>query len=135
MKVIELNVDYETRDIAKKLGCRWDETMKKWYVELDSHNKSPPSYKPYRLFALVDTNNVSNDIMKELDCKWNPNYKKWVIPVDVYENKLEHFEAHGLKMLTKITNVYNYVAPPVKTEEEQLAEILALMQCDDEINN
>ena len=55
-----------------------------------------------------------------------------MIPVSLYEDNIEHFNAHKLKVLTKITNVYNYIPVPVKTEEEQLAEILALMRCDDE---
>ena len=103
MKVIELSIEYETRDIAKKLGCKWDETMKKWYVDLDRHDNSSLDYKPYRLLALVSTNDVNNDIMKELNCKWNPTYKKWVIPVSVYEDNIEHFNAHKLKVLKKNT--------------------------------
>lgn len=130
MKVIELNVSYEDRDLAKMVGCRWDEMEKKWFVSLDKHNNTPEKYKPYRIYALVDTNDVDNETMKSLGCKWNATYKKWVVSVSFYDDNKEHFDEHNLKVLSKITNVYNYIPPPVKSEEEQLAELIALMQCE-----
>jgi hypothetical protein len=53
-------------------------------------------------------------------------------------NKLEYglkkpeFDFHNLQILSEITNVFNYVPPPVKSQEDQMAELIALMQFDND---
>ena len=130
MKVIEMFIDYEAKDEAKKLGCRWDSSMNCWYVSVDRHKEKPDVYKPYNRFALADTNDITNETMKELNCKWNSVYKKWLISEYIYENNKTQFELYKLKVLTKITRVYNYIPPPVKSDEDQLAELMLLMATD-----
>ena len=130
MKVIEMYVNYEAKDEAKKTGCKWDDTMKCWYVSLTKYNENKEVFTPIRIFAFADTNEVSCESMKELNCKWNSKYKKWTATKAEYELNKPQYDYHSLKVLTEITNIYNYVPPPVKSEEDQLAELIALMSTD-----
>ena len=130
MKVIEMFSDYEGRDEAKKLGCRWDGSMMCWYVSLDRHEENPDVFAPYKRLALADTNDITNETMKELNCKWNSVYKKWLISEKIYNDNKTQFDLYKLIVLTKITKVYNYVPPPVKSDEDQLAELMLLMSTD-----
>jgi ribonuclease HI len=36
---VYLNVEYDQKDIAKQLDCRWDQKKKKWYMYEDNKNK------------------------------------------------------------------------------------------------
>ena len=132
MKVIQMFVPYEAKNKAKESGCRWDSSMNCWYVSLQKYNDDKDKYKAFRSIAFVDTNDVTNDSMKELGCKWNNTYKKWTVDKKTYETNQTQFDLYKLRVLSEITRVYNYVLPPVKSEEDQLAELIALMACDDE---
>jgi hypothetical protein len=134
MKVIQLIVNYESKEEAKKIGSRWDSSMCCWYVSLEKYNENKEMYKSFRHFAFADTNDVSAETMKELNCKWNSIYKKWTTDKTTYEKNKLQFDLYRLKVLTEITCVYNYVPPPVKSDEDQLAELIALMSndCDEE---
>ena len=134
MKVISMYVNYEAKEEAKKCGCRWDDNMKCWYVSLEKYNNDKDLYKPFRIFAFADTNDVNNETMKELNCTWNSRYKKWVVNKLEYETNKVQYDLHNLQVLTEITNVFNFVPPPVISKEEQLAELIALMQYDTDPN-
>ena len=87
-------------------------------------------YNPFRRLALADTNDVTNDTLKDLGCTWLSDYKKWGVDKTTYEKNKLQFDLCHVKVLTEITRVYNYVLPPVKSEEDQLAELMALMAYD-----
>ena len=130
MKVIEMYVAYNSKSEAKKCGCRWDDNMKCWYVSLEKYNNDKNLYNPFRRLALADTNDVTNDTLKDLGCTWLSDYKKWGVDKTTYEKNKLQFDLCHVKVLTEITRVYNYVLPPVKSEEDQLAELMALMAYD-----
>ena len=39
-KRLYLNVPYEDKDDAKKLGARWDRSKKKWFIDHDNKYKT-----------------------------------------------------------------------------------------------
>jgi hypothetical protein len=132
MKVISMYVNFDIKDEAKKLGCRWDDCMKCWYVSLEKYNANKESFEKFRILALVDIDNVSAETMKELNCAWNPRYKKWTVNKLEYGLRKTEFDLHNLQVLSEITNVFNFVPPPVKSQEDQLAELIALMSYDED---
>jgi hypothetical protein len=129
-KVNEVYVSYELKDDAKKLGCRWDSVKTRWYILSEKFVQDMDLYNDFRALALADTNLVSNDDLKLLGCKFNMEYKKWTVSKSIYEKRKLEFDLHKLVVLTEIKRAYLYVPPPVKSEEEQLAELILFMRDD-----
>ena len=132
MKVVEMIVPYGSKDEAKLIGCRWDASKSCWYVPLAKYNDYPESFEPFKVLALADTNNVQKETLKELGCKWNMTYKKWTINKLSYKTNMSKFDEHNLKVLLEIKKVYIFIPLPVKSEEDQLAELIAIMATDDD---
>jgi hypothetical protein len=84
-------------------------------------------FNDFRALAIADTNTVSSEDLKLLGCKFNMNYKKWTINKTTYENHKLEFDLHKLSILAEIVKTYNYVPPPVKSEADQLAELMLIM--------
>ena len=66
MNNIFLEVPYKDKDEAKGLECKWDKTVKKWYVE--PHNLG--------LECILEKWD-QRDEAKSKGCKWNKEMKTW----------------------------------------------------------
>jgi hypothetical protein len=126
-KVNEVFVSYDKKDDAKKLGCKWDSVKNRWCVSSEKIVENMDLYNDFRALALATTNLVTNDDLKLLGCKFNMEYKKWIISKTIYESRKLEFDLHKLVVLTEITRVYLFIAPPVKSDEDQLAELMLIM--------
>ena len=126
-KVNEVFVSYDKKDDAKKLGCKWDSVKNRWYVLSEKFAENMEYYNDFRSLALATTNLVTNEDMKLLGCKFNMEYRKWTVSKSIYETRKLEFDLHKLVVLIEITRVYVYVPPPVKSDEDQLAELMLIM--------
>jgi hypothetical protein len=129
-KVNEVFVSYLKKDDAKKLGCKWDSVKNRWCILSEKFLQDMDLYNDFRALALATTNLVTNDDLKLLGCKFNMEYKKWTISKTIYESRKLEFDLHKLVVLTEITRVYLFIAPPVKSDEDQLAELMLIMSGD-----
>lgn len=126
-KVNEVFVNYEMKDKAKKLGCRWDILKNRWYIAHDVFKQDMELFNDFRALAVADTNLVSNEDLKLLGCKFNITFKKWTISKSIYAKRKTEFDLHKLVILTEITRTYNYEPPPVMSDADQLAELIRIM--------
>jgi hypothetical protein len=129
-KVNEIYVSYDNKESAKKLGCRWDSTKNRWYVLREKFLQDMECYNDFRSLALATTNLVTIETMKLLGCKYNMEYKKWTVSRSIYEARKLEFDLHKLVVLIEITRVYLFVPPPVKSDEDQLQELMLIMSGD-----
>jgi hypothetical protein len=127
VKVNEVFVNYEMKDKAKNLGCRWDVLKNRWYIAQDVFEQNMELFNDFRALAIADTNLVSNEDLKLLGCKFNITFKKWIISKSIYAKRKTEFDLYRLVILTEITRTYNYEPPPVKSDEDQLAELIRFM--------
>lgn len=58
MHRLYLNVPYSQKDEAKRLGAKWDGTVKKWYCDTRVAYKSIEGYFPFMRWILGDKNEV-----------------------------------------------------------------------------
>lgn len=68
-----LYVPYEEKHIAKKRGAKWDETCKKWYVDVEYKNDSLDEYA----LVYLSVPFAQKQIAKDNNCKWCSEKKKW----------------------------------------------------------
>jgi hypothetical protein len=128
--VNELFVNYESKDTAKKLGCRWDSVASRWYVSNAIYKQDIELFNDFRAYALVDRNDIASEDMKLLGCKFLGKYKKWIISKSIYTKRKTEFDLYKLEVLVEIVNEYNYIPPAVMSKEEQLAQLLRIMSPD-----
>jgi hypothetical protein len=129
-KVIEMFVPYENefRKKAKALKCKWDIVKSKWYLDISSNIDD--RFNDFRIYGLIDTG-ASVENLKELGCIFKSKYKCWTVAFSIYEERKLEFDLYKIKPLMEITHYYNYVSPPIKSEETQMAELIALMTSND----
>ena len=51
----DLNVSYDEKDEAKKMGAKWDVPKKQWYVEGDKYRKNPEKWAKWNPVAVSDS--------------------------------------------------------------------------------
>lgn len=77
IKKIVLNIPFDSKDIAKELGAKWDKDIKKWFYEgvdtmIIEQLKKLEVKQHYLNIVFADKNKA-----KELGAKWDANIKKW----------------------------------------------------------
>ena len=125
-KVRKMFVSFDDRDDAKMAGCRWDSVKKCWYMYSWKYDIVRDQCAKFRLYALID-NSDHKDNKKELNCKWNSSYKKWTISKHDYDSDPMAYVEANIRILTELSVYYNYELPPVKSDEEQLEELIKIM--------
>ena len=80
-----LDVPFEEKEEAKKLGCKWDTTAKKWYrkdysITIDKW-----------IVVYLDVPFHEKDGVKELGGKWDVKNKKWYIGKGKLTTDLEKY--------------------------------------------
>jgi hypothetical protein len=128
--VNEVFVNYESKDVAKNMGCKWDSLKSRWYVPNSLYIQDVEVYNDFRALALVDRNDIISYDMKLLGCKFLGKYKKWIISKSIYEKRKTEFDLYKLEILTEIVNEYNYIPPPSLSKEEQLSQLIKIMSPD-----
>ena len=72
---IILEVPFEKKDDAKKLGAKWNMELKKWCCKKDN-NECIEKYEPVYLNVPYE----DRAVVKSLGAKWNNERKEWYIP-------------------------------------------------------
>ena len=111
-KVIKLNIPYENKDKAKKLGAKWNITKKYWYV--DSNNltdellalQEDKSEKITKELLNIDKNISSSEkiylnvpfaeknFVKNNGAKWDSSVKKWYYTIDISQQNKEKLDKY-----------------------------------------
>ena len=127
LRVRKMFVPFAMKDGAKLSGCRWDSRKLCWYMSSARYDIYQDHLNEFRVYALVD-NTDNKEIKKKLNCTWNPEYKKWTVSKHEFDFDPLAYANANIRILTEIIVYYTYQSPPRKSDEEQLAELMRIMQ-------
>ena len=79
-----IKVPFGEKEDAKRLGARWDATVKSWHVP---QGFDPAKFKKW--WRYLDCAYEDKDKVRELGARWDKQSKKWFVPEGL---SLEEFE-------------------------------------------